>query len=161
MTEKKPRSARERARSRQIQVDLAHEAPGYWASALYTLRHDRLTLAAFGLLLVMALFCAALAEPITNFLNVDPNDTDPLISFEGPTREHLLGVDQVGRDQFARLLFGGRVSLGIGFFAALIIVTLGLTLGTLAGYYGRSVDDAIMWFINTLNSTACLSDSFL
>ena len=152
MTEKKPRSARERARSRQIQVDLAHEAPGYWASALYTLRHDRLTLAAFGLLLVMALFCAALAEPITNFLNVDPNDTDPLISFEGPTREHLLGVDQVGRDQFARLLFGGRVSLGIGFFAALIIVTLGLTLGTLAGYYGRSVDDAIMWFINTLNS---------
>ena len=152
MTEKKPPSARERARSRQVQVDLAHEAPGYWASALYTLRHDRLTLAAFGLLLVMALFCAALAEPITNFLNVDPNDTNPLISFEGPNKEHLLGVDQVGRDQFARLLFGGRVSLGIGFFAALIIVTLGLTLGTLAGYYGRSVDDAIMWFINTLNS---------
>jgi peptide/nickel transport system permease protein len=100
----------------------------------------------------MALFCVALADPITQALGVDPNDTDPLISFEGPSAEHWLGVDQVGRDQFARLLYGGRVSLGVGFFAALIIMTVGLSMGTLAGYYGRFVDDAIMWFINTLNS---------
>ena len=75
-----------------------------------------------------------------------------MISFEGPTAEHPLGVDQVGRDQFARLLYGGRVSLGIGFFAALIIMTLGLFLGTIAGYFGKFIDDLVMWFINTLNS---------
>ena len=145
-------SARERAQARQVQIDLEREAPGYWASALHALRRDKLTMSAFGVLLIMALFCAALAGPITQALGVDPNATDPLISFEGPSAEHLLGVDQVGRDQLARLLYGGRVSLGIGFFAALIIMSLGISLGTMAGYYGRFVDDLIMWFINTLNS---------
>jgi ABC-type dipeptide/oligopeptide/nickel transport system permease subunit len=145
-------TARDIARSRQTQLDLEREIPGYWVSAFHAVRRDRLTVAAFGVLLLMALFCVALAKPITNALGVDPNDTDPLIAFEGPSAEHLLGVDQVGRDQLARLLYGGRVSLGVGFFAALIIMTVGLSLGTLAGYYGRFVDDAIMWFINTVNS---------
>jgi ABC-type dipeptide/oligopeptide/nickel transport system permease subunit len=145
-------SARERARTMQVQIDLEQEVPGYWASALYALRRDKLTLAAFGMLLIFALFCVALAGPITVSLGVDPNDTDPLIQFEGPSKEHLLGVDQVGRDQLARLLYGGRVSLGVGFFAALIIMTLGVAVGAVAGYYGKFVDDAVMWFINTLNS---------
>lgn len=146
------RSAREQAQAAQLDTAMGREAPGYWASALFALRRDKLTLAAFGVLLVMALLCVALAGPITRALGVDPNDTAPLISFEGPSTEHILGVDQVGRDQFARLLYGGRVSLGIGFFAALIIMTLGLSLGTVAGYFGKFVDDAVMWFINTLNS---------
>jgi len=145
-------TAREIARSRQTQLDLEREVPGYWVSAFHAVRRDRLTVAAFGVLLLMALLCVALARPITEALDVDPNDTNPLIAFEGPSAEHLLGVDQVGRDQLARLLYGGRVSLGVGFFAALIIMTVGLSLGTLAGYYGRFVDDAIMWFINTVNS---------
>ena len=140
-------SARERARAMQVQIDLEREAPGYWASALYALRRDKLTLAAFGALLLFALFCVALAGPITKTLGVDPNDTDPLISFEGPSKEHPLGVDQVGRDQLARLLYGGRVSLGVGFFAAVIIMTVGVAVGTVAGYYGKFVDDAVMWFI--------------
>jgi ABC-type dipeptide/oligopeptide/nickel transport system permease subunit len=145
-------TARDIARSRQTELDLEREVPGYWVSAFHALRRDRLTIAAFAVLLLMALFCVALAKPITDALGVDPNDTDPLIAFEGPSTEHVLGVDQVGRDQLARLLYGGRVSLGVGFFAALIIMTVGLALGTLAGYYGRFVDDAIMWFINTVNS---------
>jgi peptide/nickel transport system permease protein len=154
VTEKSAASltAREIARSRQTQLDLEREVPGYWVSAFHAVRRDRLTVASFGVLLLMALLCVVLAQPITKALDVDPNDTDPLIAFEGPTAEHLLGVDQVGRDQLARLLYGGRVSLGVGFFAALIIMTVGLSLGTLAGYYGRFVDDAIMWFINTVNS---------
>jgi peptide/nickel transport system permease protein len=145
-------TARERARARQVQIDLTREVPGYWASALNALCHDKLTMAAFAVLLVMALFCVVLAAPLTRALSIDPNTTDPFISFAGPSQEHPLGVDQVGRDQLARLLYGGRVSLGIGFFAAVIIMTLGLTVGTAAGFYGRFVDDAIMWFINTLNS---------
>lgn len=145
-------TARERARARQVDIDLSRDIPGFWASAFYALGHDRLTIAAFAVLFVMALLCVALAGPITSAVNIDPDDTDPYISFEGPSREHPLGVDQVGRDQLARLLYGGRVSLGIGFFAAVIIMTLGLTVGTAAGFYGRFVDDAIMWFINTLNS---------
>jgi len=146
------KSARERARAMQMQIDLEREAPGYWASAFYALRRDKLTLTAFGILLVFALLCIPLAAPLTNALGVDPNDTDPMIQFEGPSKEHLLGVDQVGRDQLARLLYGGRVSIGIGFFSAVIIMTVGITVGTAAGYYGKFVDDVVMWFINTLNS---------
>jgi ABC-type dipeptide/oligopeptide/nickel transport system permease subunit len=131
---------------------LIRESRGYWSSALYALLHDKLTMVAMGVLLAIALFCFVLAGPITEALGVDPNDTDPLISFEGPSSEHLMGVDQVGRDQLARLLYGGRVSIGIGIFAAFIIVTVGLTVGSTAGYYGKFIDDAIMWFINTLNS---------
>jgi ABC-type dipeptide/oligopeptide/nickel transport system permease subunit len=145
-------SARQKANESQTKVDLERIAPGYWMSALYALKRDKLTLVAFGMLLLMAILCVLLARPITQFLGVDPNDTNPLISFEGPSSDHLLGVDQVGRDQLARLLYGGRVSIGIGFFAALIILTIGLAVGTLAGYFGSFVDDAIMWFINTLNS---------
>lgn len=145
-------SAQLTAKEIQSKSDLERHSPGYWTSALLALRKDRLTLIAFGLLFLMAIFCFVLAQPITKMLSVDPNDTNPLISFEGPSAEHLLGVDQVGRDQLARLLYGGRVSIGIGFFAALIILTVGLAVGTIAGYFGSFIDDAIMWFINTLNS---------
>lgn len=136
----------------ESEIDLARESRGYWDSALLALRRDRLTLAAFAVLLVTALFCFVLARPVTDALGIDPNDTDPLIAFEGPSVAHPMGVDQVGRDQLARLLYGGRVSIGIGFFAAVIIMTLGLALGSIAGFYGKIVDDVVMWFINTLNS---------
>lgn len=136
----------------ESEIDLARESRGYWDSALLALRGDRLTLAAFAVLLVTALFCFVLARPVTDALGIDPNNTDPLIAFEGPSVAHPMGVDQVGRDQLARLLYGGRVSIGIGFFAAVIIMTLGLALGSIAGFYGKIVDDVVMWFINTLNS---------
>jgi peptide/nickel transport system permease protein len=144
--------AAERIKRRQIEADLGREPKGYWQSVWEILRRDKLTMGAFGLLMTIALLCFALAAPISKALSIDPNDTDPLIAFEGPNAEHPMGVDQVGRDQLARLLYGGRVSIGIGFFAAFIIMTLGLTVGSTAGYYGRLVDDVIMWFINTLNS---------
>ncbi|NLF14621.1 MAG: ABC transporter permease [Anaerolineaceae bacterium] len=136
----------------ESEIDLARESRGYWDSALLALRRDRLTLAAFAVLLVTALFCFVLARPVTDALGIDPNGTDPLIAFEGPSVAHPMGVDQVGRDQLARLLYGGRVSIGIGFFAAVIIMTIGLALGSIAGFYGKIVDDVVMWFINTLNS---------
>lgn len=145
-------TATERIKQRQLTTDLAREPVGYWESVWMTLRRDKLTMAAFAVLFVIALLCFVLAGPITNALNIDPNDTDPLIQFEGPSAAHPLGVDQVGRDQLARLLYGGRVSIGIGFFAAFIIMTLGLTIGSIAGFFGGVIDDAIMWFINTLNS---------
>jgi peptide/nickel transport system permease protein len=145
-------SAAERIKRRQLESDLAREPKGYWQSVWDIVRRDKLTMGAFAVMLTIALLCFALAAPIGKALAIDPNDTDPLISFEGPSAEHPMGVDQVGRDQLARLLYGGRVSIGIGFFAAFIIMTLGLTVGSVAGYYGRMVDDLIMWFINTLNS---------
>jgi peptide/nickel transport system permease protein len=145
-------AARQRIRDQQLEVELVRESPGFWSSALRLVLTDKLTMAAIVVLTLLGLACVALAGPITSALDIDPNDTDPLMAFEGPSAEHPLGNDQVGRDQLARLLFGGRVSIGIGFFAAVIIVTLGLGMGSMAGYYGGRIDDVIMWFINTVNS---------
>ena len=64
----------------------------------------------------------------------------------------MLGTDQLGRDQLLRLIYGGRVSLTIAYLASVLTVFIGITLGLLAGYYGRRVDDLISWGINTLSA---------
>jgi peptide/nickel transport system permease protein len=149
----------------------------YWSMALRSLRRDKLTLVAMGYVLFMALI-TGFAGPITNTLvGVGPNDTNPENAFQrpyiGPYIQwrlgmdpltapimlgqsggipHWLGTDQLGRDQFARLLYGGRVSLTVALSAAAISLILGVAVGTIAGYFGGPVDDTIMWFINTLVS---------
>ena len=66
------------------------------------------------------------------------------------TRYYLLGTDKAGRDVFSRLLLGTRISLGIGFLAVLISVTIGLFAGALAGYLGGWVDKAIMFVMTVV-----------
>ena len=65
----------------------------------------------------------------------DPT-TAPLMLGKSGGTPHWLGTDQLGRDQFVRLLYGGRVSLGIAFAAAALTLVLGVTVGTVAGYFG-------------------------
>lgn len=64
------------------------------------------------------------------------------------TKKYWLGTDKFGRDILSRLLIGTRVSLAVGFIAVLISLTLGIILGSLAGYYRGWVDEAIMWLVN-------------
>lgn len=65
----------------------------------------------------------------------------------GGTDAHPLGTDQLGRDYLARLLYGARISLGIGLFAAVTSGLIGTTLGTIGGFFGGRVDDAVMFAI--------------
>jgi len=156
---------------------LGRKPQSYWSMAARSLRRDKLTLVAIGLVVVMALL-AIFAGVITDALvGVGPNVTDPGNAFQKPYLmpyiqwqlgidpmtaplmlgesggiPHWLGTDQLGRDQLARLLYGGRVSLSIAFSAASIAVILGVTVGTIAGYFSGWVDDTVMWFINTLVS---------
>ncbi|MCC7208261.1 MAG: ABC transporter permease subunit [Anaerolineae bacterium] len=69
---------------------------------------------------------------------------------------HILGTDDLGRDQIARLLYAGQVSLGIGFFSAMLSVIIGVTLGIITGFYGGVIDDAINWLITTISSIPTL-----
>lgn len=66
------------------------------------------------------------------------------------TRRYILGTDRSGRDLFSRLIFGTRISLSIGFVAVLISLMLGLSLGSLAGFFGGKIDDFILWFMSVI-----------
>jgi peptide/nickel transport system permease protein len=124
--------------------------------ALMRLRRDRLTLVALAVLGVITLL-AVLAEPITLYvLNTTYASEDLGNNFTRPGSDYLLGTDEKGRDVFARLLYGTQVSLRIAFFAAILSLGIGVTLGMITGYYGGIVDDFLTWFITTLNSIPSL-----
>jgi peptide/nickel transport system permease protein len=67
-----------------------------------------------------------------------------LFAVEPPARLFLMGTDAYGRDQFSRFLYGGQVSLLAGLLAATVSVSLGIVVGALAGFYGRSIDEVLM-----------------
>lgn len=121
--------------------------------ALRRIRRARVTLFAMAvllLLIVLSLLAPLISEYI---LHVDPNLTDTSQQlFPVGTPGHPLGTDNVGRDQLARLLFAGQVSLGIAGAAAVLSLGVGMTLGVIAGYYGGVVDDLVVWVVTTLNS---------
>lgn len=76
---------------------------------------------------------------------------DPVIS-----KRFVLGTDKYGRDIFSRILLGTRVSLSVGLITVIISLSIGLILGSLAGYYRGRLDDIIMWLINVIWSIPTL-----
>jgi len=117
------------------------------------LKRDKLALAG-GVVVLVLIALALLAPVITNLLGQDPdayheNLIDPLFgtpkgSLGGISGDHLLGVEPVnGRDIFARILYGARVSLLVGFLSAMVAVVLGTVLGIVAGFFGGVVDSLI------------------
>lgn len=72
------------------------------------------------------------------------------------TKKFLLGTDKYGRDILSRIIVGTRVSLSVGFITVLISLSIGLILGSLAGYFRGKTDDIIMWFINVIWSIPTL-----
>jgi ABC-type dipeptide/oligopeptide/nickel transport system permease subunit len=85
---------------------------------------------------------AALAAPM--IARYDPSRIDLVHQFQPPSFAHFMGTDVQGRDVWARVLFGARISLTVGVVSQLIALALGVTLGLIAGYYGRWVDELIM-----------------
>jgi peptide/nickel transport system permease protein len=78
------------------------------------------------------------------------NFNDTSLRLQAPSWEHPFGTDSIGRDIFARTIYGGQISLFIGFVAVLIETILGILVGALAGYYGGKVDALLMRFTEAL-----------
>lgn len=95
-----------------------------------------------GLAVVVALCVMALFAPI--LARHDPNDIDLINLLAAPSRAHWLGTDIQGRDVWARLVYGARVSLAVGVVSQSIALAIGVALGLIAGYYGRWADEIIM-----------------
>lgn len=106
------------------------------------LRHD--ARAWFGALVIVLITLAALAAPV--IARHDPTAIDLINGLQAPSAHHWLGTDIQGRDVWARLVYGARISLTVGLVSQGIALALGLVLGLAAGYYGRWVDEIVMRF---------------
>lgn len=99
-------------------------------------------LAVLGLIILMIIILGSIFTPLLT--DYDPTKSDLLLVENGPSSEHVFGTDGSGRDNFSRLLYGSRISLIVGFSAMLFTLVIGVTLGSISGYYGGKVDNIIM-----------------
>jgi peptide/nickel transport system permease protein len=104
----------------------------------------------FGLVLVVLFFTSAIFAPL--LAPFDPYKLDIPIRLSGPTWEHFAGTDQLGRDTFSRVLYGGRVALKIAAIGISVAFVVGLLLGMIAGYGPRWLDNALILVFDTIRS---------
>lgn len=118
----------------------AEPASHFWANIGRRLLQNRVGM--LGIVLLAILAISAIGAPI--FAPYDPLALNMTHALAAPTGAHIFGTDEFGRDVLSRVLYGGRVSLPVGFIAVGIGAVLGIPLGLLAGYHGRALDAMIM-----------------
>ncbi|MGI8642918.1 MAG: nickel transporter permease [Thermomicrobiales bacterium] len=101
-----------------------------------------------GLTIVVFFIFVAIAAPL--LAPYDPTEVDPTAFLASASAEHWLGTDNLGRDMLSRLIFGTRWTLGTAVLAAMAIVTIGITIGLIAGYFGGLLDDLLMRVVDVL-----------
>jgi len=102
-------------------------------------RHKPAVISA-AVLLILGL--AVILAPLLTKYNYHQTFTGPTL--DGPSAKHYFGTDVIGRDEFARVLFGGRISLLVGVSVATSAGIIGILVGAIAGYYGRWIDNVLM-----------------
>ena len=105
-------------------------------------------LAVFGIGVIIILSLVAIFAPFIS--TDDPTEINIKDALLGPSRQHFLGTDQLGRDIFSRMIYGSRVALSIGLVAVGIAAIIGLLLGSIAGFYGGWIDSLIMRFVDIM-----------
>lgn len=119
---------------------------GFFRRSPVARRLFRNRLAMLGLIIIIAfIVLAALAPVIAPY---DPTKSSLPKRLGAPSKEHLLGNDELGRDLYSRLLYGARISLRIGLISVVIGVGIGVPLGLISGYYGRWIDMVIQRVID-------------
>jgi peptide/nickel transport system permease protein len=121
------------------------EAPPLTLGQLTWRRFRRHRMAIFGAitLLLMILYAFGGALFISE---ADANRTETGARLQAPSREHLMGTDTIGRDILARTIYGGQISILIGLTAMLVELLIGVTIGSMAGFFGGKLDSVLMRF---------------
>lgn len=120
-----------------------YQSQGHYQIAWRRLRRNPLAMVTLAFLIVVCTIAAAAPWITDNLIGHHPNRGRLTQRFQEPSSTHLLGTDEFGRDVLARLIHAGRVSLSIGFLVAGISLTIGVSLGLVAAYYGGFVDDVV------------------
>jgi peptide/nickel transport system permease protein len=122
-------------------VDVAPLSPAARRRRLLGRRFLRRPMAVIGLIVVVGFAVTAIFAPL--IAPYSPSETDFNAILAHPSREHLLGTDELGRDIFSRLVYGSRASMQAGFFATLLAMAIAVPIGLVAGYYRGWVDPVI------------------
>ncbi len=117
-------------------------APQQSLAVFFWRRFRKHRMAMVGLVVMAIMILLTAAAPIT--ARYDPNKQDLRNRFAPPSWEHWMGTDQLGRDFWARVIYGGRISLAVGLLTMLVSTFIGSVVGLLAGFYGGWVDMILM-----------------
>jgi oligopeptide transport system permease protein len=119
-----------------------------WKDAWLRLRHNRAAMIGLVILAVIIVTCTVL--PMIPGLVKNPNTTNLVERNLAPGANHWFGTDHLGRDLFARVVFGGRVSIAVGLITTFVAVTIGIVWGAVAGYVGGRLDAFMMRVVDIL-----------
>jgi oligopeptide transport system permease protein len=120
----------------------------YWQDVFRRLRKNKVSMISLGV--IIFIFLIAIFGPF--FIKYSYSDQLRGQESLGPSWQHIMGTDSLGRDMFVRILYGARVSLSIGIFATIVNLTIGVIYGGIAGYVGGKVDMVMMRIIDVLIS---------
>ncbi len=101
------------------------------------------------IVILAALIVLSVSAPL---FSIDPNATDVTNMMQPPSGAHWFGTDELGRDYFIRVLYGGRVSLYVGVISMLATTLIGLIIGLISGYFGGWIDTLLMRLVDILSS---------
>jgi peptide/nickel transport system permease protein len=124
----------------------ASRVVGFYRDAWRRLKRNRAAL--LGMTIVAAFGLGAVFAPL--ILPGDPLEQDLDALLLPPSQQHWLGTDDLGRDLFTRIIYGGRTSLTVGIVSVILALSVGTLLGLLAGFYGRWADSVTMRFMDVM-----------
>ena len=106
-----------------------------------------------GVIMILFIATALFADQITSF---DPTSTNPRVSLAPPGEEHILGADFMGRDVFARIVYGSRISLAVAIGATALGCLIGVSIGLLSGFFGGWIDLLVQRLIDIMQALPLL-----
>ena len=134
--------------SKKNSEKISYESKTYLADAWGRFKANKLALIGLCFLALMAI-CSILIPMLSQYTY---DGQDMANTFAAPSMDHFLGTDRFGRDVLVRIMYGGRISLSVGFSAATISLLVGGTYGAIAGYVGGKVDMVMMRIVDALYS---------
>lgn len=136
-----------------IDASRAVSGTSLWSDAWKRLLKNRLAVLGLGVLAVMVVLVVIGPPIFTGLTGITadyiPDDGDLIKSFP-PSWEHPMGTDEAGRDIFARVLQGGRISIAVGIISTLVSLIVGVSYGAIAGYLGGTIDNVMMRIVDII-----------
>jgi oligopeptide transport system permease protein len=122
------------------------EGTSLWKDAWHRLQKNHL--AVFGGIVIVVLSFSCLFVPF--LISNGYQEQNLELGAASPSLQHWLGTDRLGRDMFARILYGGRISLAVGLSATLVSLTIGVVYGAVAGFFGGKIDAVMMRIVDIM-----------